>query len=148
MQKLLDFPPVWLLAFVGAVKLSSLVLPWGVFGSSGRSVGAVLAIIGVGLSVVAAAQMARRRTTVIPHRRPSALVTGGVFRLTRNPIYLGDTFLLAAAILWWDVPLAAPLLAIFMLVIQARFILPEESRLRAAFGAEFEAWAARTRRWM
>jgi protein-S-isoprenylcysteine O-methyltransferase Ste14 len=40
------------------------------------------------------------------------------------------------------------LLAVFVWVIERRFILDEEARLRAAFGPEFDAWAARTARWL
>jgi protein-S-isoprenylcysteine O-methyltransferase Ste14 len=44
--------------------------------------------------------------------------------------------------------LALPLLPAFVWIITRRFILPEEARLRAAFGAEFDRWAARTPRWI
>ena len=88
------------------------------------------------------------RTTVIPRRNPAALVTGGVFRLTRNPIYLGDAALLTGAILWWDAPAALPLVPAFVWLITRRFIRDEEARLRAAFGADFDRWAARVRRWL
>lgn len=144
----LDLPPVWLLGFLVLVWLLDPVLPWGLFGPVGPLVGAGLALIGFGLMGLALARMRRAGTTVIPRRDPEALVTDGVFRFSRNPIYLGDALVLAGAILWWDVPLAAPVLPLFMWIIQTRFILGEEARLRAAFGAAFEEWARRTRRWL
>lgn len=146
--KLLDLPPVWLLGFLVLARLLDWLLPWGLFGPVGRPVGAGLALIGFGLMGLALARMRRAGTTVIPRRDPEALVTDGVFRFSRNPIYLGDALVLAGAILWWDAPLAAPLLPVFMLILQARFIRGEEARLRAAFGAAFEEWARRTRRWL
>jgi protein-S-isoprenylcysteine O-methyltransferase Ste14 len=145
--RLIDLPPVWLLAALGLV--------WGLgqvgltlFGPGGRLVGGLA--IGLGLALMAAAviQMTARRTTFIPRRDPQALVTGGVFALSRNPIYLGDALVLAGVILWWDVPLAVPVLLGFMLLIQHRFIMDEEQRLKNAFGPAFDAWKLRSGRWI
>jgi protein-S-isoprenylcysteine O-methyltransferase Ste14 len=141
-----DVPPVWLVLH--------LVLAWGVslispplFGLAGHWGGKVL--IGLGVLVMAAAlvTMTRAKTTVIPRRDPSALVTYGIFGWSRNPIYLADTLILSGAILWLDAPFALPLVASFMTLIRVRFIEGEEARLTAAFGPEFDLWAARVRRW-
>lgn len=143
----LDWPPAWT---AGAVALAwglGLLLPWPVLGGLGRALGAVLVLAGFGLMGLAAAQMMLARTTVIPRQMPSALVTGGIFRFSRNPIYLGDALIVAGALLWFQVPWALPLVLVFARIIESRFILDEESRLRSSFGAEFEAWAARTGRW-
>ena len=111
-------------------------------------IGAALVLAGLGLMLAAVAAMARARTTVIPHRAPSAQVTGGVFAWSRNPIYLGDVLILTGAILWLDAALALPLVAAFAWLIQRRFILPEEARLKAGFGAAYADWSARVRRWI
>lgn len=148
MKAWIDLPPVWLAGFLALTVALDVIVPWKLFGPNAGAVGLALAGLGLTAMVAAVAQMAAHRTTVIPRRDPARLVTGGVFRISRNPIYLGDALVLAGAILWWDVPLAAPLLPVFMLVIQHRFILGEEARLRAGFGAEYAAWSARTRRWL
>ena len=148
MAKMIDLPPIWLAAFLAAVWAIGHWLPLPVFGALGDGLAVVLALAGLVLFGGAVARMMRARTTVIPHLQPQALVTGGVFRLSRNPIYLGDVAFLLAMILWRDVPLALPLVPAFVWVIRTRFILAEEARLRAAFGAEFDAWAARVRRWV
>ena len=148
MMKWLDLPPVWLALSVAVVWGFDQLMPWGMFGPGARMAGAVLAVIGFGLIGLAAGQMIARKTTFIPRNDPSALVTTGLFRLTRNPIYLGDAMVLAAAILWWDVPVGVPVLLGFMMLIQHRFILDEEARLRSVFGAAFDAWAARVPRWI
>jgi protein-S-isoprenylcysteine O-methyltransferase Ste14 len=75
------------------------------------------------------------------------MVTTGVFAWSRNPIYLADALMLLGAILWLDAVLALPLVAVFVWLIQTRFIRDEEARLTLAFGPEFDLWAARTRRW-
>lgn len=143
----IDIPPTWLALHLAAVWLLSWVSP-GFLGTFGRVAGAALVAVGLGLMALAIRQMARHRTTVIPRRDPSALVTSGVFSLSRNPVYLGDALILAGAVLWWDAVLALPLVASFVWLIQTRFIRDEEARLTLAFGPEFDLWAARTRRWL
>ena len=148
MLKLIDLPPIWLVAFGAAVWGIDWLVPINLFGALGDALAAALGAIGAFLFGGAVRTMLRARTTVIPHRIPQALVTSGVFRLSRNPIYLGDVSFLLAAILWWDVPLALPLVPVFMLLIRERFIRAEEQRLRDGFGAAFDDWAARVRRWI
>jgi protein-S-isoprenylcysteine O-methyltransferase Ste14 len=143
---LIDLPPVWLAAHVAVAWVLSLVSP-AVFGGLGNVLGAGLVGIGILITLLAAGQMVLARTTVIPRRNPSSLVTTGLFGWSRNPIYLSDVLILLGAILWLDAILALPLVAGFPWLIQRRFILDEEARLTAAFGPEFDLWAARTRRW-
>ena len=104
--------------------------------------------IALSLMVAAALEMRRARTTVIPRRTPSALVTSGVYEYSRNPIYLADALLLSGLYLYWGALVAMPLVALFMQVLTRRFIVPEEARLRQIFGAEFNAYKSRTRRWI
>lgn len=85
---------------------------------------------------------------MIPRQTPSALITTGIFRLSRNPIYLADLLILAGFSLIWGKPLGLVLVPVLAWILFARFIQGEEARLRAMFGAEFEAYAARTRRWL
>ena len=93
------------------------------------------------------AQMLLARTTFIPRRDPTALVTRGVFALSRNPIYLADAMVLTGASLYWGALLALPLVPLFMVLITQRYIKDEEARLQAGFGPQFQAWAARVPRW-
>ncbi len=143
----IDIPPSWLALHVGAAWALSLVSP-PMFGSLGRVLGQVLVIVGALMMGAAVVQMARARTTVIPRRDPQALMTSGVFNLSRNPIYLADAVILTGVILWLDALLALPLVFSFVWLIQTRFIRDEEIRLTEAFGPEFDLWAARTRRWL
>jgi protein-S-isoprenylcysteine O-methyltransferase Ste14 len=90
------------------------------------------------------------RTTINPLKpeRASALVTGGVYQVTRNPMYVGMALLLLA----WAVYLSALLSfagpVIFILYITRFQIQPEERALQGIFGEEFAAYAARVRRWL
>lgn len=147
MLKWVDVPPVWLAGAIGVVWGLDHVVPVPAFGVL-AVFGPVLIAVGLILMAVAVAQMLAQRTTVIPKSRPAALVTAGVFGLCRNPIYLGDALILTGVILWWDVPLGFVVLWGFVRVITLRFIRDEEGLLKAGFGAEYDAWAARTGRWL
>lgn len=142
-----DIPPTWLALHLAAAWGFSLVSP-ALFGGWGRVAGQGLVLAGLVVMALAILQMRRHRTTVIPRRDPAALVTSGVFDLSRNPIYLADAVILLGGILWLDALLALPLLFSFVWLIQTRFIRDEEARLTEAFGPEFDLWAARTRRWI
>lgn len=147
MRLTLDYPPLWLVLFLALAWGLSRWLPGG-FGGYGFWPGTGLIAVGLGLMAVAAVTMMRARTTVIPHEMPSALVESGIFALSRNPIYLGDVLILLGFVLRWDVALALILVPALAAILHLRFILPEEARLRAAFGAAFDAYAARVRRWI
>ncbi len=146
-MKWIDLPPVWLGVFAALGWVQAEWWPVGSFGAAGDWIGPLLVVAGLALAVAAAVEFRRARTTIIPHEEPSAIVTSGVYRLSRNPIYLGDALILAGLGLRWDSVLALALVPVFVAVITARFIVPEEARLKARFGAEWEAWAARVRRW-
>jgi len=147
-MKWLDLPPIWLLGALGLAWGAGHLLPTPALGAWGGWVGPLLVLFGLLLTVAAVARLARARTTIVPHRPPAALVTDGIFRWSRNPIYLADVLFLAGAVLYWGP--AAPLVLVPALawVLRVRFILPEEGRLRAAFPRAFEAYADRTRRWI
>lgn len=110
----------------------------------------LLLVIGIGFDVLGILTFRASRTTINPLKpeRSSALVTGGIYRITRNPMYVGMAFLLLA----WAVHLSAllPLGGIFLFVCyMTRFqIQPEERALECIFGEQFSAYRARVRRWL
>lgn len=148
MKTWIDLPPVWLALFLAFTWAVGQVVPVRLFGGLGAFLGAALVAAGLFLMAWAAAVMMLARTTVIPHRDPNALVTGGPFRLSRNPIYLADATILTGAALWWDAVPALLLVPVFMSLISQRFIRAEEDRLARAFGPAWEVWALKTRRWL
>lgn len=142
----IDLPPVWLALFAGLVWLSGAVFepePVGLL----RATGFLAIAAGGVLMLLAIVEFRRHRTTVIPHQTATSLVTSGVYRASRNPIYLADALILAGLCLIWS-PVGLILVPAFMALITHRFIKPEEARLRAAFGDAFDDWSARTRRWL
>ena len=142
-----ESPPTWLLLMIALAALQARYLPLIDAGRPGRIAGTVLIVGGLFIFTAALLQFRRHRTTVMPRETPVALIDTGIYRLSRNPIYLADALFLAGAALWWD---AASLLLVplFVWIITHRFILGEESGLRAVFGAAFDRYAAQTRRWL
>ena len=143
-MKWIDMPPVWLLGALALAWISRETAPWGMTFWTGFAVITVAAA----LFVAAVVEFRRSRTTIIPREAPSALITGGVFRLTRNPIYLADVLVLLGLSLVWASVLGVLLVPALALLYDRHFIWGEENRLRDTFGADFESYAARTRRWV
>jgi protein-S-isoprenylcysteine O-methyltransferase Ste14 len=119
-------------------------------GTNGLS---VLLLVLVGLLFDLAGLLAFRasRTTVNPLRpeRASALVTRGVYRITRNPMYVGMVFLLLAWGLYlahWPALLLGP--TAYVLYLSRFQIVPEERALLGLFGEDYRRYMGRVRRWL
>jgi len=98
--------------------------------------------------LLAVYEMRKHKTTVIPHREADTMVTTGIFSRSRNPIYLGDVLLLAGLVLRFDAVLSLPLVPVLLWVLEKRFVIPEENRLRVKFRANFARYCETTRRWI
>ncbi|MEM8656240.1 MAG: isoprenylcysteine carboxylmethyltransferase family protein [Pseudomonadota bacterium] len=150
MLKFLHIPPVWLVLCICVAWWQAHYLPLGLSLDSSVTQFLSGALIGAGLLLMVAALVAfrRHRTTVIPHQTPQRLITDGIFAYTRNPIYLGDTLLLAGLILRFDSALSLVLVPLFVWWIERQFIVPEENRMRRTFRAEFARYEQKVRRWI
>jgi protein-S-isoprenylcysteine O-methyltransferase Ste14 len=110
----------------------------------------MLAATGVAVAIAGVVAFRRAQTTVNPLKpeTSSALVTTGVYSVTRNPMYLG----MAVALFGWAVYLSSAWslfgLALFALYITRFQIIPEERVLDGLFGASFAAYKQRVRRWL
>lgn len=149
LRRWLDIPPTWLgLGLLATFGLDRLV--------PGLATGMVwlerlwqlLILGGVASMGLAVLEFLRGKTSFIPRRVPSAFLKQGIYKITRNPIYLGDAMVLGGAALALDVLPALLLVPVFMGVIKARFISGEEAGLIAKFGDEAREYFARVRRWM
>ena len=115
-----------------------------------RFTAAALLLLGLLVALVGVLQFRRARTTVDPMspHRASAIVSSGLYRRSRNPMYLGMALALLGVAAWGST-LAGYLLVIAFCWYLARFqIVPEERALLAAFGPEFARYMARVRRWV
>ncbi len=148
--KWIDMPPVWLILFIALAWGQATYYPMGLsFGYTWAGLlGGVLVGGGLILMALAFAEFRKARTTIVPHNTPSALIQSGIFSRTRNPIYLGDALILAGLILRFDAVLALPLVPVFVWVIERRFIVPEEGRMRREFRKTFALYEKKVRRWV
>jgi protein-S-isoprenylcysteine O-methyltransferase Ste14 len=110
----------------------------------------VLAVVGVAFDVSGLLAFRRAKTTVNPMKpqSTSSIVDTGVYRVTRNPMYVGFVFILCgwAAFLWSWWALLGPFA--FAAYIGRFQIAPEEKALTALFGDDYLAYKARVRRWL
>ncbi|MEN9674864.1 MAG: hypothetical protein RIS76_760 [Verrucomicrobiota bacterium] len=109
-----------------------------------------LALVAVALEGLAILAFRRARTSFNPVRIGSAsrVVTTGIFRHTRNPMYLGLVVALGAWAVWLSSPWALIGPALFAGFTHRFQILPEERVLTALFGRDFEDYQRRVRRWL
>lgn len=141
-----DWPPVWLAVFMAVGWGMGAI--WSPLGDGLVWTGRFLIAGGILLAVWAAVEFRRARTTIVPRETPSALVDGGPYRLSRNPIYVADLVILAGWVLTTGQPLGLVLLWPFGRVLERRFIRPEEVMLDSHIGAPYRAYCARVRRWL
>lgn len=148
----LKVPPLLVMAILAALMwLVSLVLPGipvpALFKFSGL---ATLTSIGVLLFAFSGTSFVRAKTTVNPTTpdASSSLVTSGIYKRTRNPMYVGCVFLLIAWGLFLSNFYSLAFSAGFVLYMNRFQIQPEERALESLFGAEFLAYKNRVRRWL
>lgn len=111
---------------------------------------AAVVVVGISFCVSGVISFRRARTTVNPLQphKASALVTSGVYRVSRNPMYVGFAFLLLGWALALGEPLAFLGVPAFVLFITRFQIIPEERALTTLFGTEFERYCTAVRRWI
>jgi protein-S-isoprenylcysteine O-methyltransferase Ste14 len=148
----LKIPPAVLVAFTGALMwLGSAATTAAALVIPGRSWGAAILILtGVIISGLGVASFRRARTTVNPMKPGSAsvLVDRGIYRLTRNPMYLGFLVVLLGWAVFQSNLVAFLLLPAFVFYMNRFQIEPEEKALVALFGQSFVAYKTRVRRWL
>ena len=148
-MKNLDIPPVWLALFIiAAWALTKLAPEYAIDFRWQGEVAFVLLMAAVVLIGLAVYEIWQAGTTLHPHRDADALVTKGIYRLSRNPIYLGDLLILLAFVIWMGVWIALPMVALLQFLLGRRFIAGEETRLADKFGEDYGKWQQSTRRWI
>lgn len=114
------------------------------------TVALALALFGGAIAVAGSRAFKRANTTTNPLKpqRASTLVTGGVYQITRNPMYVGVAFVLLGVSLWlwWWPALLGPVA--FVGYITRFQVQSEERALAAKFGAEYKTYCERVRRWV
>jgi len=132
----------WLLAtYLPALRVE---WPWR------EPVAALLVAAGIALAIAGVVSFRKARTTVNPLQPGTAttLVASGIYRLTRNPMYLGLLLVLAGFVWFFGNAAGVLLLPLFVAYMNRFQIGPEERALRGRFGDGFDAYQRSTRRWL
>ncbi|PZF77089.1 isoprenylcysteine carboxylmethyltransferase family protein [Aestuariivirga litoralis] len=148
----IPWPP---LLFAGATILALWLqhvvpLPWpgGAWAAVLAMAGVFLAAAGIALDLATMLAFRRHRTTVLPNRGATRLITDGPFRFSRNPIYVGNTLLVAGAGLAFGIAWLVPAALAAAFATRKLAIEREERHLALRFGQEWTTYAARTPRWL
>lgn len=146
MKKLL--PPL-LFAICVALMFASEYLPGSqALPESMPIVGAVVMVVGFVPLIVARLQFAKAKTNILTFDEPGQFVTTGVFRVSRNPMYLGFALLLLGVSLLLRSMPAMGVFTAFVVITDRWYIAFEERLMREKFGEVYEEYAGRTRRWL
>lgn len=110
----------------------------------------ILIVVGVGFGVMGVTSFRRARTTVHPGRpeEASSLVNSGVYRVTRNPMYLGLLLILVASAVFLSSAWGLLGVVGFVLYMSRFQIAPEERALSKLFGDDYASYKASVRRWL
>ena len=143
-------PPVVALVCALGMWAWSPALEWAGVELTRKVVAVVFALIGMGFDAMGLLAFFRAKTTINPLRpgRASALVARGVYRVTRNPMYVG----LALVLFGWALLLGGGGLwlgpVLFVAFITRFQIVPEERVMTEKFGEEYAAYCRQVRRWL
>lgn len=148
----LRIPPLLVVIGFGlAMYGASWLLPQTNFAMPGQPyLSWIFAVLG-GVTIVSCILAFRRMKTTVDPRSPekaSSVVKVGIYRITRNPMYLGMLLLLTAWAFYLANVIAILLLAGFVLYMTQFQIKPEERILREKFGVEYEEFLTKVRRWI
>jgi protein-S-isoprenylcysteine O-methyltransferase Ste14 len=116
-------------------------LPWNV-------IGLLPLLLGIGINLMADAALRKAKTTVKPFEESSALVTSGVYRISRHPMYLGFVFILIGVAIMLGSLIPFLVIPVFAVLIDMVFIRVEERMLGDKFGRAWLDYQRRVRRWI
>lgn len=149
MKNFPDLPPIWTLAAFAASWVLAIFVPIGVIPSYGMQLlGLAWVVLGALIVLWSALYFKTNKTTIEPHHTPSALITKGPYRFTRNPIYLAMVIASAGFAIWCGTALALIPTVVLAVILHKRFVMPEETLLRETFGAEADQYIAKSKRWV
>jgi len=147
MQRLL--PPLLLVVTWAAMTLVSLTWPPGEpFAAPLRRVGGVVSALGLLLSVKGARIFRHVGTNIMTFDKPDKLVTSGLFAWSRNPMYLGFALCALGGAVALGAMSAVGIAILFCITLDRWYVGFEERMMRETFGAEYDAYCRKVRRWL
>ena len=142
-------PPILALIMIALIYLSSLFIVPTTFNYQG-SLSILVLILGLACAIPSFKLFARYKTTISP-LKPSdttVLVTEGMYRYSRNPMYLGLLLLTISSTIWFGTWFGIIINILFIFLINFLQIIPEEEALLEIFGEEYEEYKKNVRRWI
>lgn len=142
-------PPIVLLTCLGGMALLRRFWPLAVFLQPPWAwVGLIPLLAGAALIAAALRRFKEARTTIKPFREARRLVTDGVCRYIRNPMYLGEVLILLGA--WILMGALSPVVGVaaFAVIADRWFVRAEEEMFFGKFGQEYQDYYRSTRRWI
>lgn len=121
--------------------LKIIPFPWNLLG-------AIPVALGLASSLIADEAFKKHYTTVRPFEQPTTLITSGVFRISRNPMYLGFVLILVGIAIFMGSLAPYPVIPVFATFVDRVFIVDEEKMLYAAFGENWLEYKKKVRRWL
>jgi len=142
-------PPTLLTLCIGVILVLHCAWPvWQILIFPWNLAGVILIISGLALTSSGSRQFEQVGTTVMTFDAPGRLVVSGLYRYTRNPMYLGFVLLLAG--IWMALGSLSPLgvVIFFLAVTDIYYIRFEENMLEKTFGDDFRQYCQQVRRWI
>ena len=142
-------PPILALVMIGLNYLSSFFIESTTFNYQ-RSLSVLVLILGLACAIPSFKLFARYKTTISP-LKPSdttVLVTEGMYRYSRNPMYLGLLLLTISSTIWFGTWFGIIINILFIFLINFLQIIPEEEALLEIFNEEYEEYKKNVRRWI
>jgi protein-S-isoprenylcysteine O-methyltransferase Ste14 len=149
-MRMLDYrPPRIAMAILLSAALMQFASPHGWLELPSLLIaGSLLIALGFGIMIRAWWLFRKFETEICPTAKTTSFITGDIYSLTRNPMYLGMAAILLGCGITVGAALSLLVAPLFMVIIELRFIRPEEEMLRGLFPQEFPRYCTRVRRWL
>lgn len=142
-------PPLMFVVALGAgILLDGNLLDWGHVTHKLQAAGLVVGLAGLALVLASLDLFRRFRTRPEPWEASTTLIRSGLYRFTRNPMYLGMALTSAGIAIFFESIVAGVLIALVVVLIDRLVIAREERYLSRRFGADYEAYRGSVRRWL
>ena len=142
-------PPVYLFLAIAVMIFLHFLLPGTkVLGLPWNLLGVLPLALGIAINLVADKSFKRHETTVKPLEDSTSLITTGVFRLTRHPMYLGFVLILLGIAVLMGSFTPYVVVLVFAIFMDTVFIKYEEKKLEETFGEVWSEYKQKVRRWV
>ena len=149
MEKKGALPPTYFVLAILIMVIIHFLLPLTeVISFPWNMLGAIPIVLGILLNLIADRDFKIQKTTVKPYQESAALITSGVFRISRNPMYLGFVLILIGIAIFLRTLMPFAIIIVFTILMDIVFIRAEEKMLAVQFENTWIAYKEKVRRWI